>query len=129
MLHQNQVPPADLFNDHRMVESSNHCCQPLQKDHQLGHERTEMMEDNVLAGMTVAELKLSSFQCPEKTGAIEHHRVNCKLSLVFQWSFGRAMLLLHLMTHQPCDESSNVDHLLDGAPSTIFFPWVMDHTL
>ena len=73
-----------------------------------------MMEDDVLAGTAVVELEPSSFQCPEQTGMIEHHRVNYELSLVFRWSFRRAMLLLHLMTHQPCNKSSNIVHLLDN---------------
>ena len=35
-----------------------------------------------------------------------------ELSLVFRWSFGTAWLLLNLGSHQSCDQSSNVDHLL-----------------
>ena len=110
---QNEVPPADLLDDCETVWSSNHSRQLPQKDCRLGHGRTEMMEDDVLAGMTVAELEPSSFQSSEQTGAIEHHGVDREPSLVFWWSFGRATLLLHLMTHQPCDKSSNIVHLLD----------------
>ena len=44
---------------------------------------------------------------------IQQHKVKGELPFVNWWSFGRILLLLYLLTHQPCDKSSNIEYLLD----------------
>ena len=73
-----------------------------------------MMEHHVLMCLGVGQLEHSSFQCPEQTTVIQENRVEHKPSLIFWWSFGKAWLLLNLQSHQPCDKSSSVAHLLDN---------------
>ena len=108
-----QVPPADFFQGSWSIGISNHTACLLEEDCTLVHGRPQMMKDQILMSLTVAQLKPSSFQRCEEACPVKKDRVYRGPSLV-DWRITRRAdhLLLDLHDAQPCKMSSSVDHLL-----------------